>query len=195
MVTRRDQRQKTRFATFFVSFLPQYHTQGKHWFYQVSLEVSKYQQYRLLHLNIKEPQVGRERLGSKTRGEYFQQIEAQLSIFSEDLMVVDAMKSFGEAFELIDQEIQIDSTIVSESLTNYYSHEFFPRLSENSTGLDYESANYFEEYRTQLLQYLYISGNEHEVGEKHNLIDIDFPVTYNSVHRHYHSKFKNYLEK
>lgn len=129
---------------------------------------------------------------------YFAQIRAQIETFSENKMVVNAMKNFADTFETVETEIRLTSVQrqgYKSRLETYYREQYLPKLSEN-LGYSANFKDYFpKDPKVQLLQDLYISSNENQLGSKHELNAADDISTYTKFHAEYHPVIKNYLEK
>lgn len=129
---------------------------------------------------------------------YFKQIRAQIETFSENKMVVNAMKDFAATFETVETEIGLTSAQRQEyksRLESYYREQYLPKLSEN-LGYTANFKDYFpKDPKVQILQDLYISSNENPLGSKHELNAADDNSSYTRYHAEYHPIIKNYLEK
>lgn len=128
---------------------------------------------------------------------YFKQIRNQCITFSEDRMIVEAMKDFQEAFSEIAQnskDILIDDTKYIEGVKSYYKKNFSPRLNPNVERERLIDEYLPEDLSTLILQYNYLSNNPNNVGSKDNLIRSDDQriENYNQVHARYHSIIQNY---
>ncbi|MHC5027417.1 MAG: HAMP domain-containing protein [Planctomycetota bacterium] len=129
---------------------------------------------------------------------YFRNIVDQVSAFSEDLMVIEAMKEFGEAFRDLEQEMASDDdrrTQMGTDLRLYYQNEFLPRLNANARRPATASEFLPDEAATQLAQHLYITSNPFDVGAKHLLDAADDGSRYSRTHGVYHPVVRDYLER
>jgi hypothetical protein len=127
---------------------------------------------------------------------YFDIIRNQILTFSEDKMIIEAVKAFKTAFYKIDQGIpEKRMFLMKENLKLYYAKEFMPRL--NDTADQFKNADHYfpQEARAVVLQYLYISDNPHPTGKKLLLDDAEDGSEYSSVHAAYHPTIRNFLEK
>ena len=130
--------------------------------------------------------------------DYFQQIRNQVETFSEDKMIVEAMKEFKKDFHSVDKELgltvkNIDN--MDNDLKQYYQNEFLPRLNKN---LDSKASltNYWPSYKnSRVMQYFYIASNTNPVGEKHKLDYAADGSSYSKAHKKYHPVIRNYLDK
>ena len=133
--------------------------------------------------------------------DYFQQITDKVITFSEDRMIIEAMKSFTRSFNIIDNEIDYTdkgyANIVEEN-KQYYKTVFKSKLIQNRVDKS-ESINekdYWEgNTKTVILQNLYITSNPHTTRVKHLLSDAGDGSSYSKTHKIYHPIFRNYLEK
>ena len=86
---------------------------------------------------------------------YFQQIENQVVTFSENRMIIDAMKAFKKNFHEIDQELGLSETSASAKdakVREYYQKEYLTRLTPN-LGQKVSVADYWpEDKNTRILQ-------------------------------------------
>ena len=105
---------------------------------------------------------------------YFDSIRDQMLTFSEDQMVVDAMKGFSESFGSRNEELELDDEAIAtlrNELRTYYSGEFTAEFKNQNNG---QSPN-AEQYLAQLddesiaLQHAYIRANKNPLGSKHEL--------------------------
>ena len=131
---------------------------------------------------------------------YFQSIEDQILTFSEDQMIVAAMRQLRENFQNFRSENKLDPEQLSElrnKLATYYTGEF---------SQEYRSQNHgklpnAEQYLGQLdddsvaLQYYYIRANQNPLGSKHLLDNPHDNSTYSKLHAELHPIIRNYLDK
>ena len=125
---------------------------------------------------------------------YFEQIRNEVQSYSENLMVIDAINDFQNAFFKIEIK-NLEEADIDSSLKAYYKNEFLPSLDSNSITTS-SLAQYFPiEKKTQYLQYLYISNNTYAKGEKQLLLKSNDNSEYSAIHLKYHPVFKSYLDK
>ncbi|WP_185962626.1 response regulator [Thalassomonas sp. M1454] len=129
---------------------------------------------------------------------YFKQINNQVITFSENKMIVSAMNNFRESFVNIEDEILHKNESyknIDKNLKEYYQYQFASKLEKQKI----EQINIDDllplSSRSRLLQYLYISNNQHPTGEKHLLDQSDDISSYSAAHKVYHPIIKSYLEK
>lgn len=131
-------------------------------------------------------------------GAYFDQIRNQVQTFSNDRMVIDAMKEFKTAFNQVIEETRVTDHKKKQYETrvrNYYENDFFTRLQPVvDTKLDMD--NYWpEEASTIYLQHYYIANNPYPIGSKDELKCANDASLYSKVHAKYHPIIRDYLKK
>ena len=127
---------------------------------------------------------------------YFDIIRNQIITFSEDKMILDAMKAFAAAFKTIDVNVsERKLAAMNHSIIEYYEHEFIPRLNDNTNQIHQVEKYIPGETKATTLQYHYISNNAHPTGQKSMLNDPLDGSEYSKVHAAYHPIIRSYLEK
>jgi hypothetical protein len=127
---------------------------------------------------------------------YFDIIRNQIRTFSENKMIIDAVKSFRKAFAAIQLDITEDQLqAMKTNLQQYYADEFIPRLKENTDQLERVEHYFPKEVQADILQYHYISNNPHATGQKSLLDDAGDGSDYSKIHAYYHPVMRSYLEK
>jgi len=164
----------------------------------VSLMVSNYSTRMALEQEAFNRLTAVREVKSQQIEDYFQSIRHQVLTFSEDKMIVDAMRTFSGAFRSLEGELvprMADYGHADSDLEAYYRKEFLPRLGDN-LGASPELEDYWPtESGTRLLQYLYIAGNSNATGEKHLYDAARDYTSYSAAHRKYHPVIRSYLEK
>lgn len=125
---------------------------------------------------------------------YFDTISNQIVSLSENLMIIEAMQRFTEAYGELTAPPDLLSK-AKENMARYIANEYIPRLPERDRPSEqkYES---FIPYRAEsiLLQDRYIASNPNPVGSKENLDSAGVDV-YDEVHRHFHPVIRSYLRR
>ena len=132
--------------------------------------------------------------------DYFSTIRKQIKTFSENRMIVDAMRGFKPAFHNVIKEKSITKEQIKEyskSVKKYYNEEYLSELHGNQDkdrqrGID---AYWTDEDAVIYLQYKYISANKHSKGNKHNLDAAEDGSQYAKLHKLYHPVVRSYLEE
>lgn len=131
--------------------------------------------------------------------DYFAQIDSQISTFSENQMVVDAMNQFPGALKNVRTEMNVQDDqleIMKQSLLGYYSNDFGgeylkrtgqkPDLRAQIKPLDLDSI---------YLQYQYIASNPNPLGSKEDLDAARDGSQYSQLHGKFHPIVRNYLRE
>ncbi|MEW6996588.1 response regulator [Colwelliaceae bacterium BS250] len=130
--------------------------------------------------------------------DYFKQINNQVVTFSENKMIISAMKKFSVSFVTIESEVLHQNEKykkIDKSLKEYYLHEFAPKLEKQNIDTTNIDDLLPLDSNSRLLQHLYITNNSHPTGEKHLLNASDDSSSYTATHKTYHPIIKSYLEK
>ena len=150
---------------------------------------------------------------------YFQFMYAQIETLAEDRMIVTAMTEFNQAFDLLNQnpteasepslqnqlEEPENNSLESsplpipaswqQAIENYYTEEFFPRLSQAIEGELIVELYQPQERAAQYLQYHYIANNPKPVGQKDELMQAEDGSEYSQIHSLYHPLLRNLIIK
>lgn len=139
----------------------------------------------------------REMKGSQIE-DYFKNINDQIITFSEDTMIVGAMKEFSDAFESVGRDLNVsagDARNMDEKVKVYYENEFLPRLKKNVDFVP-KLENYLpKKTNTRILQDLYIADNPNPTGSKHLLDRAKDKSAYSKIHGKYHPIIRNFLDR
>ncbi len=129
---------------------------------------------------------------------YFSQIRNQIITFSEDQMVINAMKQFKTTFHNVNINNDFtDSQIsqYSQSIKDYYDDEYLARLNPNvkeKIGIEQFLP---EGDEAIILQYHYIANNPNPIGSK-DILEMSADASqYSITHSKYHPIFRNYQRK
>ena len=127
---------------------------------------------------------------------YFDTIENQIRSFSQDIMIVSAMKEFNEAFFNVDKEL---GQMYDQNAGSYQSalKQRYQYQANNTTGVDSSAiARWMPPLKTsKILQSLYISENTNPIGSKENLDYSSDGSTYSQLHKKYHPIVRDFLRK
>ena len=129
---------------------------------------------------------------------YFSQIRHQIETFSENHMVISAMKDFAAAFKTIFEERNHTpeaEAALQTRVAEYYQGNFLPKLADNSQITPHFTDYFPNEESTQILQDLYIANNPNQLGSKHKLARASDNSRYSDHHARYHPVLRNFLEK
>ena len=127
---------------------------------------------------------------------YFDQVRKQITTFSEDKMIVDAMKQFKSTFHNINNGFT-DSRTPQYSLgvRKYYKNEYLARLNEKAQDKRTVEQYLPDDDEAIILQYHYIANNPNPIGSKDNLEITFHGNRYGYIHSKYHPIIRNYQKK
>ena len=130
---------------------------------------------------------------------YLQTVQDQIVTFSENKMIIEAMREFHQAFYGFIDENAIDQETLktmNKGLHDYYANEFTEEFKNQN-----EKSPEIESYYRQLddeaiaLQYHYIKDNKHPLGSKDQLDRSADSSEYSALHAKYHPVIRNFLKK
>ncbi|MFK7736878.1 MAG: methyl-accepting chemotaxis protein [Pirellulaceae bacterium] len=132
--------------------------------------------------------------------QYFAQIQNQVQTFSENQMVVAAMRGFQDSFTSYAGQRQIaepDIQRMRDELRGYYAGPFAAQYAEQNDGKvpPIESMIGRLDADAVALQHAYIYSNSHALGSKHLLDSVDDSTKYSSLHSRVHPIVRSYLDK
>ncbi len=145
---------------------------------------------------------------------FFENLKSHVETLSEDRMVIEAMIEFNREFDKLNNpntftDEQPDNQDVlteqpnnqenpkewNNALKDYYTKEFFPRLSKAVSG-ELNPGSYIPQSKAaKYLQYHYIAKNSNPVGEKDKLLNAKDGSAYSRVHAKYQDIFRHVVEK
>ena len=130
---------------------------------------------------------------------YFATIRDQILTFSENRMIVEAMRALPDAQRAFREEAgdALPSVpVMRAALRRYYGEEFGAEYaSQNGAAADTASMLAPLDDDSIALQYSYIANNPHPLGSKDALDVSNEATSYNEVHERIHPVVRSYLEK
>ena len=126
-------------------------------------------------------------------GSYFDHVQKQAQTFSEDLMMIEAMKAFNHSFHALNTK-RIPAEW-QEGLASSYSHDFMPSLADDLPNVLPVETYLPKAPAAQYLQYFYIVKNPNPKGRRGVLIATQDGSEYTKVHALYHPLFGSYVQK
>ncbi len=132
--------------------------------------------------------------------DYFSNIEKQITAYSKDRMIINAMEEFKTAFKLCRQENEIDDARLNEyrsELKEYYANDFPKRYKKQNNGRTPDINKYLTQLddNSVLLQNFYIQSNDYVLGEKNKLDFASDRSTYSNHHGYYHPIIREFQEQ
>lgn len=131
---------------------------------------------------------------------YFENIRDQVLTFSQNRMIVDAMKEYRGRFRAYRDENKVTPAQIESmraSLETYYRDEFNNEFMRRNDGASSDWQRYFQQLDDDsiALQFAYIKDNPNPLGEKHNMDAAPDESAYSGLHRQIHPVVRSYLEK
>ena len=132
--------------------------------------------------------------------DYFNLIKNQVTTFSENRMVVDAMRQFPDALISARSENNVSEAElkqIEEQLYTYYASDFTNEYRSRNDGQNPPLNNQFSllDDDSMYLQYLYIKSNPNPLGSKDQLDRAKDNSRYSQLHDMYHPIVRSYLQK
>ena len=132
--------------------------------------------------------------------DYFGIIQDQVVTFSNDVMIVDAMRQFNAAFQNVLEERQVESSDVDQmrrELSQYYQNQFAVEYKSHNGGDDPKAHEPLGQLpdATITLQHSYISKNSNPLGSKHLLDAAEDGISYDQLHAKYHPSVRGFLDR
>jgi methyl-accepting chemotaxis protein len=123
---------------------------------------------------------------------YFKQIESQIITFSNDYMIVDAMKEFKNAFLKVEKETGEEYSFQKKDLISRYEYQL-----QNTPGASSESLDKWLPSKkvSQILQSLYITKNPNLIGKKHFLDKAPDSSSYSKAHGKFHPVIRDFSDR
>ncbi len=123
---------------------------------------------------------------------YSKFIHGQILTFSEDLMVIKAVRELTESFYQI--PTQLTGKDLTNNLKSFYSDVINTELTQQPDFL-YDLSALIPKSKTAIQwQYHFLSNNPHPQAEKDRLDKPATPLAYSHRHGQYHPKLRNYLK-
>ncbi len=129
--------------------------------------------------------------------DYFGAIRKQVLTFSQDRMIIDAMREFRGAFASYTGEVGItDIDRRREELKSYYTGEYLTEYKSRNSGDTIQADQWVSALDSDsvALQHKLIRANQHPLGSKDKLTDLADGSTYASLHNLYHPPIRKFLQ-
>ena len=132
--------------------------------------------------------------------DYFSTIRKQIRTFSEDRMIIMAMKYFKGTFLDFRMENDMSDSQLEKyrnDLRAYYTEDFTQEYKNQNNGQNPDATGFLNQLDDDsvALQYFYIKANNNGLGEKHKLDFAKDESSYSNLHAKYHPIIRNYLEQ
>lgn len=130
--------------------------------------------------------------------DYFNTIKNQVLTFSNDRMIIDAMREFRPAFSNYRNETGFNNPDrANTALKNYYQNAFLGEYRQRNNGetININTTLKALDADSVALQHAFISDNPHPLGSKELLSELDNESQYSALHARYHPPIRDYLYK
>ena len=127
--------------------------------------------------------------------DYFGTIRSQVISFSDDHMIIDAMRAFSASFKTVAKGADIDS--MRTEIAKYYNNEFSQEYKKLNSGTSINLSDKLNKLPPEAvtLQYHYIQNNPNPLGNKHKLNLAKDDSVYSHHHKKYHKHIRHFLEE
>jgi len=131
---------------------------------------------------------------------YFDAIRDQILTFSEQGMVVQAMRELRGNFSSYREQAEITQEnleAMRADLSSYYTQDFSREYKSQNNGDQADVMSYFNQLDDDsvALQHAYIKANSNPLGSKHLLDTAEEQTDYGQFHKHLHPIVRSFLEK
>jgi methyl-accepting chemotaxis protein len=129
---------------------------------------------------------------------YFNSLKSLLISLSSHQGTKDAFLAFEEGFYDLENEIQLDTSIIQMKLKNDFEKNYIEKV--NYIVPNSASERRIEQYipsnnNALIAQYIFITDNKEKLGEKNNMTyNSKYESKYMSAHRKYHNTFDTFLK-
>ncbi len=130
--------------------------------------------------------------------DYYQLLQNQVTTFSNDRMIIDAMINFRSSFSDFRHQSGVEGNFRErQNLEQYYSSQFNEKFTSRNTGHDAGIKTILSKLDLDsiALQYQYISANNNPLGEKDTLISTGDESDYSHYHSVYHAAIRDFQQK
>ncbi|MGL5061908.1 MAG: adenylate/guanylate cyclase domain-containing protein [Microcoleus sp.] len=125
--------------------------------------------------------------------EYFKFLVAHTQTLSDDVMFLNAMKEYKQAFDEL-ATVNIPQAY-NDKIDRFYRTEFVPRLKKTVDAEPLPETFIPKTNAARYLQYHYLVNNPYPIGAKYKLEDPKDGSNYSRVNTRYNSKFSNIAER
>ncbi len=127
--------------------------------------------------------------------DYFKTLRGQIQTFSNDVMIIDAMREFKKAFRQVAEGQDVER--LRNELGNYYHKDFLEEYKKQNAGksVDVNPLLSSLDDESVVLQYRFIQANPNPLGTKDKLNDPGDDSRYATLHKKYHPHIRDFLNK
>ncbi len=163
-----------------------------------SMKISEHASHDL-RIKIEQQLTAVRELKRDEVADYFGTIRDQVVTFSNDVMIVDAMREFADAFAQVIDERSVsenDLNSMRQDLLRYYEHVFATEYRTQNDNKDPEASSRLATLDSAAiaLQHSYICQNPNPLGNKHRLETAGNQIRYDLLHKKYHPSIRGFLQ-
>jgi len=127
--------------------------------------------------------------------DYFRAIRSQVITFSNDRMIINAMRGFRAAYNKVSEDANID--FMRKELGKYYNNEFGKEYEKLNNGRNVNTSELLSRLDAEsiALQYHYIQNNPNALGSKHKQNAGQDNSQYDKIHKQFHPHIRQFLEE
>jgi len=128
---------------------------------------------------------------------YFKTIRDQILSFSNDRMIIDAMRDFTAAFKVYDHELDKRRGAYRDHLVEFYNGDFTRTYAEQNRGkqIDAEKLLGQLDLSSLALQLTYIRENPNPLGSKELLVDPKDGTQHGELHKKFHRHIHDFQQR
>lgn len=126
--------------------------------------------------------------------DYFSTVYGQLISQASSAMIVDAAKEFDAAYKASDSTL---TSSANDSLNEFYEQDFSNKYTKKNNGTrpSVSSITGALSEKAKWFQYLFISNNPADLGEKDTMQSSELDPGYDAVHQRYHPSVREFLQQ
>jgi len=134
----------------------------------------------------------------------FKTIRAQIITFSNDRMVIDAMKLFPSAYNIYPGQVGLSGqsgkdklSSMKQDLSDYYNNDFTSEFKNQNLNTTIDTNLILEKLSTEgiAFQHAFLSNNPNPLGEKDLLVELEESTLYKTLHNRFHPHFREYQQQ
>ena len=129
--------------------------------------------------------------------EYFSTIRSQVKTFSNDRMVIDAMREFKQSYGELNSADNENLDSFRAPIQDYYEKQFGVEYKKQNQNQNSNAVATLKKLDADsiVLQHHYIAANKHPLGSKDALMSAQDGSAYSAVHEKFHSHIRDFLNE
>lgn len=128
---------------------------------------------------------------------YFETVRDQALTYSNNRMVVDAMRDFSAAYKTYDKELDETRGAYRDRVERYYRDEFSKAYAEQNQGRQIDVGALLKRmpFTSLALQLTYVKENPNPLGRKGKLVDPGNGTQHGELHKNYHPHIHDFQQR